>query len=176
MEHTPLFASDPLDRVLTIQTAADGLPRNQGEYRILEIDFERLEDPSSRPQYWKYAFWGPWVSRVNAVMKCASKEEVLGFFRSFSITTIDDGMAQKTFPELILGHEPGAYQTIADTITIDVDENRCFIVRDWDRSKRAYRLFEIYSNRELGDWGSDDVEDEDEDEDDGGRMKGFLIP
>ena len=139
---------DQLSKILSIQTAADGLPRNKGEYRILEIDPLKINEPSSRPRYWDYAFWAPWVSRVEPVMKCEIKEEVLAFFDRFRITEIDDGMSKKEFPELRLSSEEEAYHTIVDNITIDVAEGRCFIIRDWDRSKRAHRLFEIYSNRE----------------------------
>jgi hypothetical protein len=140
---------DQLNEILCIQTAADGLTRNLGEYRILEMDPLKMDEPSSRPRYWNYSFWGPWVSHVEPVMKCETQEEVLDFFESFRITEIDDGMSKKEFPEAVLGGEDEAYHTIADNITVDVAEGRCFVIRDWDRSKRAYRLFQVHANREL---------------------------
>lgn len=159
---------DQLNKILSLQTAADGLPRNKGEYRILEIHHLELDNPSSRPRHWDYAFWGPWVSRVEPVAKCETKEEVLDFFRGFQISEIDDGMARKAFPELVLSSEKGYYHTIIDTITVDIAVDRCFIIRDWNRTKRAYRLFQVHSNRELGDW--------DDDYEVSWRMRDFLIP
>jgi hypothetical protein len=158
-----------LKSILFTRTGADNLSRNRGEYRILEIDPLELDNPSSRPRCWGYAFWGPWVARVEPVTKCETQRDVLDFFENFRIMRIDDGMDKKVFPELILGSGEATYYTIADTITVDVDEGRCFIIRDWDRSKRAYRLFRIYSNVELGDWASDGYEAS-------WRMKEFLIP
>jgi len=163
---------DQLNEILSIQTAADGLPRNKGEYRILEIDPLKIDEPFSCPRHWDYVFWAPWVSRVEPVVKCETKEEVLDFFDSFRITAIDDGMNKKEFPEAVLSSEEGAYHTLADNITVEVAEGRCFVIRDWDRSKRALRLFRIHANREeLENWISIEGEDEVS-----WRMKEFLVP
>jgi hypothetical protein len=163
---------DQLNEILSLQTAADGLPRNKGEYRILEIDPLKIDEPSSRPCRWEYAFWGHWVFCVEPVTKCETKEEVLDFFEGFQITEIDDGMSKKEFPEAVLSSEEGAYHTISDNITVDVAAGRCFIIRDWDRTKRALRLFRIHANREeLENWmGHDDGED-------GGswKMREYLV-
>jgi hypothetical protein len=162
---------DQLNEILSLQTAADGLPRNREEYRILEIDPLKKDEPSSRPCRWEYAFWGGWVFCVEPVMKCETKEEVLDFFEDFQITAIDDGMSKKEFPEAVLSSEEGAYHTISDNITVDVAEGRCFIIRDWDRTKRAFRLFQVHANKELGDWISGD-----EDNEASWRMKEYLVP
>ena len=163
---------DQLNKILSIQTAADGLPRNREEYRILEIDPLKIDEPSSRPRHWDYAFWGFWVFCVEPVTKCETKEEVLDFFDSFRITEIDDGMGKKEFPELILSSEDGAYHTITDNITVDVAEGRCFVIRDWDRSKRAYRLFRVHANKEeLTNWISKEWDDEVS-----WKMREYLIP
>ena len=162
---------DQLNEILSIQTAADGLPRNREEYRILEIDPLKIDESSSRPRCWDYAFWGPWVFCVEPVTECETKEEVLDFFEDFQITEIDDGMGKKEFPEAVLSSEEEAYRTIADNITVDVAKGRCFIIRDWDRSKRAFRLFRVHANKELGDWISGEGDNEAS-----WRMKEYLVP
>lgn len=142
---------------LSEATAADGLPRNRGEYRILEIDTTPVEAPdgetpvSFRPKDWEYAFWGPWVSGAEPVRKCRTKEEVLAFFTDYEITAIDDGMGYIHFPPLEVFDpegKPEVHHTITDTITVDVAGGRCFVIRDWDRSRRAHILFEIHTNRD----------------------------
>ncbi|MFC1526529.1 hypothetical protein ACFL6X_06945 [Candidatus Latescibacterota bacterium] len=95
---------------------------------------------------------------------------MLDFFDSFRITEIDDGMSQPGFPEVVLGGEDGANHTIADNITVDMTEGRCFVIRDWDRTKRAYRLFLIHANR-VGDWPR-----EEEDDVPSWRMRDYLVP
>ena len=138
---------DTLKEMLTQETAADGLPRNRAEYRILEIDLTKgLEH--CRPKGFGYAFWGPWCSCAEPVMKCKTKDDVLRFFSSYEIVGIDDSMAKGHFPEVDFGGEEDGYHTITDTITIDVAEGRCFVIRDWDRSKRAHRLFAVHAKHE----------------------------
>ncbi|OGG56953.1 MAG: hypothetical protein A3F84_15580 [Candidatus Handelsmanbacteria bacterium RIFCSPLOWO2_12_FULL_64_10] len=146
-----------LARILSETTAADGLPRNRGEYRILEIDTTPVEVPdeegplSYRPKDWDYAFWGPWVSGAEPVRKCRTKEDVLTFFSDHEITAIDDSMGYIHFPPLEIFNPEGkleVYHTIVDTITVDVAGGRCFVIRDWDRSRRAHILFEIHTNRD----------------------------
>ena len=163
---------DQLNDILSIQTAADGLPRNKGEYRILEIDPLKLDKPSSRPCHWDYAFWGFWVFSVEPVTKCETKEDVLDFFEDFRITEIDDGMSKKEFPELTLSSEEGAYHTITDNITVDVVEGQCFIIRDWDRSKRAWRLFRVHASREgIWNWAGREGDDQVS-----WKMTEYLVP
>ncbi len=146
-----------LARIFFETTAADGLPRNRGEYRILEIDTAQFTFPdeekplSYRPKDWDYAFWGPWVSGAEPVRKCRTTGKALAFFSDFEITAIDDGMGRAHFPALDIFNADGKlehYHTIADTITVDVAGGRCFVIRDWDRSRRAHALFEIHTNRD----------------------------
>ena len=138
-----------LRETLSQETAADGLPRNRGEYRILEIDFERGGE-KCRPSDWDYVFWGPWSFCAEPVMKCETSDEVFDFFDSYDIISIDDSMSKSHFPEAVLGGE-NDYRTIVDTITVEVAEGRCFVIRDWDRSKRAHRLFVTHSTHKWGD-------------------------
>lgn len=146
-----------LARMLSGTTAADGLPRNRGEYRILEIDTGPVEVPdeerplSYRPKDWDYAFWGPWVSGAEPVRKCQAKGDVLAFFVDYEITAIDDSMGYIHFPPLEVFNSEGKlerHHMIADTITVDVAGGRCFVIRDWDRSRRAHILFEIHTSRD----------------------------
>jgi hypothetical protein len=154
-----------LQKILSQPVAGDNLPRNKGEYRIIEINTD-AEMTQCRPRDWDYAFWGIWCFFADPVKVCQTKEDVLRFFEGYSIKEIDDSMSRKEYPVLEIGKD-GNYHTITDTITLEMEDGQCYVIRDWERTQRAIRLFKIHTQN-MPFAGIDEIP--------GWRFKDYLLP